>query len=175
MTSQRIWFDASSSSNKLRRSYVNGFLDISGGSVYLRADNSMNFYTKADGLYPKLAITASKIRVVDPANASNLVDISTTTLAYISTLSENVQNAITDVRNTVTNVTGLSTQSAYVTNDLSVNGRLILTGDASLNSRLSLGSNAFLNARTAAMGFLRATDELKSKMYKNKNFFSGSP
>jgi len=142
MSSQRVWFDASSSSNKLRRSYVNGFLDISGGSVYLRADNSMNFYTKADGLNPALAITASKIRVLDPANSSNLVDISTTTLAHISTLNENVQTAITNVRNTVTNVTGLSTQSAYVTNDLSVNGRLLLTGDASLNSRLVLGSNA---------------------------------
>jgi hypothetical protein len=164
MSSQRAWFDASSSSNKLRQSYVFGFLDISGGSVNLRSDNSMNFYNKYDGLNPQLAITASKIRVVDPANASNLVDISTNNLAYISTLSENVQSAISNVRNTVTNVTGLSTQSAYVTNDLSVNGRIILTGDASMNSKLyvksdaSLNGNVYVSGTMAMHSFVNQTD-----------------
>jgi len=37
------WFDLSFSSNKLRQSYLKGFLDISGGPVLMRSDNSLNF------------------------------------------------------------------------------------------------------------------------------------
>ena len=33
------WFDQSNNANKLRQSYLKGFLDISGGAVNIRADN----------------------------------------------------------------------------------------------------------------------------------------
>ena len=38
------WFDLSNNANKLRQSYVSGFLDISGGGVFIRNDNSLNLY-----------------------------------------------------------------------------------------------------------------------------------
>ena len=39
------WFDQSNNANKLRQSYLKGYLDISGGNVFLRADNSINLYS----------------------------------------------------------------------------------------------------------------------------------
>ena len=42
------WFDQSNNANKLRQSYLKGFLDISGGNVYMRSDNYLNFYNTAD-------------------------------------------------------------------------------------------------------------------------------
>ena len=38
------WFDLSFSSNKLRQSYLKGFLDISGGPLLLRSNNSLILY-----------------------------------------------------------------------------------------------------------------------------------
>ena len=54
-TGYNQWFDLSFSSNKLRQSYLKGFLDISGGSVSLRSDNSVKFHT-SDDVIPKLSI-----------------------------------------------------------------------------------------------------------------------
>ena len=52
------WFDQSNNANKLRQSYVKGFLDISGGGVYISSDNSLTLYTKADGVTPAFGMYA---------------------------------------------------------------------------------------------------------------------
>ena len=52
------WFDQSNNANKLRQSYLKGFLDISGGAVNIRADNSLNFYTADEDSVSKVAIDA---------------------------------------------------------------------------------------------------------------------
>ena len=57
------WFDQSNNANKLRQSYVKGFLDISGGGVYIRSDNSLNLYTQADGVVPAFGMDATNYRV----------------------------------------------------------------------------------------------------------------
>ena len=61
------WFDFSANANKLRQSYLKGFLDISGGGVYVRSDNSLNFYTTADGVNPKFALDATELHVTGNA------------------------------------------------------------------------------------------------------------
>ena len=58
------WFDQSNNANKLRQSYLKGFLDISGGAVNIRADNSLNFYTAAEDGVSKVAIDASEFHVM---------------------------------------------------------------------------------------------------------------
>ena len=61
------WFDLSNSANKLRQSYLKGFLDVSGGGIYIRSDNSINFYTSAgsggDEAKPKFSADATKLRI----------------------------------------------------------------------------------------------------------------
>jgi len=65
------WFDQSNNANKLRQSYVKGFLDISGGGVYIRSDNSLNLYTKADGVTPAFGMDATNYRVKGIGRASD--------------------------------------------------------------------------------------------------------
>ena len=65
------WFDQSNNANKLRQSYLKGFLDISGGGLYMRSDNSLNFYTTADGVNPAMAIDATNIHVTGKQYSSD--------------------------------------------------------------------------------------------------------
>ena len=89
------WFDQSNNANKLRQSYLKGFLDISGGGLYMRSDNSLNFYTTADGVSPALALDATNINVNGKRFSSDAADsyvqVSNSKLAFLKDLSENVQ------------------------------------------------------------------------------------
>ena len=89
------WFDFSANANKLRQSYLKGFLDISGGGVYVRSDNSLNFYTTADGVNPKFALDATELHVTGKREASDVADayhdVSVSKLAFIKDLSDNAQ------------------------------------------------------------------------------------
>ena len=92
------WFDLSYNANKLRQSYVKGFLDISGGGVYVRSDNSLNFYTTADGVVPKFSLDATQYRVYGKDRASDVAldyhDISVSNLAFLKDLSDNAQDQL---------------------------------------------------------------------------------
>ena len=88
------WFDLSANANKLRQSYLKGFLDISGGWLYMRSDNSLNFYTTADESVPKLALDATKIRAFGKQYASEADgyhDLNVSKLGYLKDIDENVQ------------------------------------------------------------------------------------
>ena len=93
------WFDQSNNANKLRQSYVKGFLDISGGGVYVRSDNSLNLYTTSDGVTPAFGMDATNYRVkgkgheTDPSGAA-YTDVSMNKLAYLHDLSDNVQDQL---------------------------------------------------------------------------------
>ena len=62
------WFDNSANANKLRNSYLKGFLDISGGGISIRsatgdnAGTALNFYDDATNV-AKVRLDADKIRV----------------------------------------------------------------------------------------------------------------
>jgi len=89
------WFDQSNNANKLRQSYLKGFLDISGGAVNIRADNSLNFYTAAEDGVSKVAIDASEFHVMGKRYESDatesMVDVSRQKIAFLKDLSDNVQ------------------------------------------------------------------------------------
>jgi len=113
------WFDQSNNANKLRQSYLKGFLDVSGGGILLRSDNSLNFYTGTDTV-PKLGFRATDMvvwmpsssetpalvksqAILDPVttisgSSSTYYDISNTKLVFIKDLSENVQIRLNDLR-----------------------------------------------------------------------------
>ena len=93
------WFDQSNNANKLRQSYVKGFLDVSGGGVYIRSDNSLNLYTTDEGAIPAFGMDAVNYRVkgkgheTDPSGAE-YTDVSMNKLAYLHDLSDNVQDQL---------------------------------------------------------------------------------
>ena len=163
------WFDLSFSSNKLRKSYVNGFFDISGGPLLLRSNNFLQFYKDSD-VIPKLNISSTNFIVWFPATSitPNLVsnsaildpnttiygastsyyDISNTKLVFIKDLSENVQVRLNDLRiKTQFQQIDINSLSTYFVTDVSLNRRLFVRGDVSFNSRLTVYRDVSLNRR----------------------------
>lgn len=142
------WFDQSNNANKLRQSYVKGFLDISGGGVYIRSDNSLNLYTQADGVTPAFGMDATKYRVKGKGRSSDApgtyTDVSMNKLAYLLDLSDNVQDQIDYVVDKV----------KYLTNDASENNTVLqLNGSDPLNKELVVWGNIVPgNAETFNLG-----------------------
>ena len=131
------WFDQSNNANKLRQSYVKGFLDISGGGVYIRSDNSFNLYTTSDGVTPAFGMDATNYRVkgkgheTDPL-APAYTDVSMNKLAYLHDLSDNVQDQID----------GVLDRMKYIYSDASENQTVLqLNGTDQNNKELIVWGN----------------------------------
>ena len=90
------WFDFSNNSNKFRQTYVQGFVDISGGGIYLRNDNSINLYSEADGVNPIFSIKSDAMRIHDSSNNAYF-DISNDRIIHIRNLNEDVQAKLDDL------------------------------------------------------------------------------
>jgi len=195
------WFDQSNNANKLRQSYLKGFLDISGGGVLVRSDNSLNFYTTAEENYPQLAMDATKIRVRNPAaNKSNYnepagqagiaIDISAQKLGFLYNLTENVQaslNEFHDWKNASTSGISSSTVDASSVNvaaDASIGGRLYVGGDITARGNLTLDKNLYVGGNVVVAGsqtvnmdfYVRGNTHLDGNLYAGSNFYlySGS-
>ena len=141
-----VWLNDLSSANLLRKTYISGFLDISGGDMNLR---SGNFFTGG-------TITQN----TDSANVDvpSYSMFSVTDLSYM--FASITQPMTTFAQDITTNGNTVVKQNLFVINDASLNSRLFLGGDASLNSRLFLGGDASLNSRL----FLRGDALLNSKL-----------
>ena len=80
------WLD--SSANKIRQTYVNGFLDISGGSISMRNNNPIHFYNASDSTVPTFSI---KSDVMSITNADGiLTDLSLSKLLSMTDISGNL-------------------------------------------------------------------------------------
>ena len=123
------WFDFSYNANKLRQSYVKGFLDVSGGGVYVRSDNSLNFYTTNDGVVPKFSLDATQYRVYGKDRASDVAldyhDISVSTLAFLKDLSDNAQDQL-DI---------LFDRTQYIRSDTSENNTIFEMNGSDVNNK----------------------------------------
>jgi len=116
--------DFSMNANKIRQSYFNGFIDVSGnGGIQLRNDLSINFYDNISPSIPKFSIKPESMRIVDTIGTAH--DISNTQLLYIKDLSQNVQSALNE----------LIFQTQYITSDTSTNA---------INSGYDISNNLLL-------------------------------
>ena len=142
-----VWLNDLSSANLLRKTYISGFLDISGGDMNLR---SGNFFTGG-------TITQN----TDSANVDvpSYSMFSVTDLSYMfASITAPMTTFSQDI---TTNGNTVVKQNLFVTNDASLNSRLFLGGDASLNSRLFLGGDASLNSKL----FLRGDASMNSRLF----------
>ena len=125
-----VWLNDLSSANLLRKTYISGFLDISGGDMNLR---SGNFFTGG-------TITQN----TDSANVDvpSYSMFSVTDLSYMfASITAPMTTFSQDI---TTNGNTVVKQNLFVTNDVSLAGKLALVGDASLNSRLFLAGDRIL-------------------------------
>jgi cytoskeletal protein CcmA (bactofilin family) len=190
------WFDQSNNANKLRQSYLKGFLDISGGGVLVRSDNSLNFFTTANETVPQFAMDATKIRVMNTSNnklpygqsgfqPTGATDISAQKLAYINTLTENVQTTLTEFHEWKSAATtGISSSTVDASNvtvaaDASIGGRLYVGGDITARGNLTLDKNLYVGGNVVVAGsqtvnmdfYVRGNTHLDGNIYAGSNFY----
>jgi len=91
------WFDLSNNANKIRQSYFKGFIDISGGGLYLRNDLSINFYSTSDQINPKFSIKSDSFRIQD--EFGTYYTVPTEKLLLIKDLTQNAQTQMDDLIN----------------------------------------------------------------------------
>ena len=155
------WFDQSNNANKLRQSYLKGFLDISGGGILVRNDNSLNFYKSDSAATPHFALDATKLRVpnitasysaetgryknstftnITPLDGSGIigdfVDISSSQLSYLHGLNQNVQASINEFHAYKT----AQSSSATIAELNSTNANI--ANDATIGGKLFVGGDA---------------------------------
>ena len=174
------WFDQSNNANKLRQSYLKGFLDISGGGILVRSDNSLNFYKSDSAATPNFALDATKLRVPNitataggrkknaavtnylPVDASaitgDFVDISSSQLSYLHGLSENVQATIDEfhayktAQSSSATIAELTSGNASITNDATIGGRLFVGGDAGFGGSVSISQELYVGGNVVIGG-----------------------
>jgi len=103
------WFDLSENANKIRQSYFKGFIDISGGGVYLRNDLSINFYDNTNSANPKFSIKSDSMRIQN--SLGQYYDISNEKLLFISDLSQNVQSKLNDLSLRTQNINSIGSNT----------------------------------------------------------------
>jgi len=90
------WLDLSNNANKLRQSYVTGFIDISGG-LSVRNNSSIDIYSSlSNASIPNFSINSDTMTIYD-SQISSYVDISNTQLLYLKDLTTNVNTELQDL------------------------------------------------------------------------------
>ena len=125
------WMDLSINANKIRQSYFKGFIDISGGGVYLRNDLSMNFFDSANSSQPKFSIKSDSIQIRD--STGTYYTISNEKLLFIKDLTQNVETKINDLTGRTQYITSSGTDVSYV----NISKNLVVSGDATFNNGLT--------------------------------------
>jgi len=159
------WMDLSWSSNRNIRSYYNGFVDISGGNLYLRGFNtgipnsnchlfinngdiSLNGRMYASGdvsINQRLCVGLdvslnNRLFVGGDVSINSRLFVGSDTIIY-GRLSVNEYISDFIINTTTSNYTFILAE------DMSLNGRLTVYLDTSMNSRLNVGGDVSLNSR----------------------------
>ena len=124
------WMDLSMNANKIRQSYFKGFIDISGGGVYLRNDLSINFFDNINLSQPKFSIKSDSIQIRD--STGTYYTVSNEKLLFIKDLTQNVETKLNDLTNRTQYITSNGTDVSYV----NIGKNLIVSGDATFNNGL---------------------------------------
>jgi len=156
------WLDLSSTSNRYTRTYIQGFMDISGGNLIVRNNNL--YLTRGDAsingnliLGRDLSVngnvsanvnTMSSLIVSNNINMNGVVAqfssniaVPSTYVSYIDLSGYLYKTSLTSYN--LNNINVLT--PFYADADVSFNSRLFLTGDASFGNRLFLGGDASFN------------------------------
>ena len=154
------WFSQQNNANKLRQSYLKGFLDISGGGVQVRNDASLNFFQTAESgiaeTQPGFAMDASSIYMLEPGSKSVQKSVPASNLWYLDLLDLNLKDNI-DALNIFksANSTGLgdiNSKSAAIAADASVGGRLVVGGDATFQANVTIAKNLTVGGNLIVSG-----------------------
>jgi len=128
-----VWLNDLSSSNLLRKTYIDGFLDISGGDMNVR---NGNFFTGGT-----IAQNTDSPNIATPSYSV----FSITDLNYM--FASITQPMTTFAQDITTNGNTVVKKNLFVSNDVSMGGKLALLGDVSMGGKLSLFGDASMGGK----------------------------
>ena len=157
-----------SNANRFKKSYIQGFLDVSGGNLIVQNSSTIQVMSSSSATQVALTIRPDRFSVF---TGQSSYDISYVTFAALGFLGVSYQYTTTDIYNRIQFI-GSNTSDGNVTligsdasgaSDLVVYGNIrtqnngnitgarhfFLTGDASLNQKLYVGGNASMNSNVA--------------------------
>tara|TARA_Y100000361_G_scaffold92647_1_gene82691 strand:+ start:16247 stop:17881 length:1635 start_codon:yes stop_codon:yes gene_type:complete len=153
------WLNASSTSNKLRQTYFQNFVDVS-GTISVRNDNNLNLY-KNDSSTPEFSINSQEIKIKQDGV---YYDVSNNKLIHIKDLSENVQTRLNDLISKTQNITSDTNDTSFNSN-VDISGELTVTKQAVLSSSLEVTGSIGVNTNTPAVTIdINATDAIRVPM-----------
>lgn len=145
-----LFFDLSNNANKLRKSYVNGFVDIS-GNVLVRNDHTLGFYKETVQKKPHYTLDSDGLTIFDVTNAegdfSTQTAVTTANLKTLSGVTANVGTSITNLTTQqTTNTSGISSLvSNLARTDLSLNTLPNLDPTEKVTFSKEIDVNGFIN------------------------------
>lgn len=145
-----LFFDLSNNANKLRKSYVNGFVDIS-GNVLVRNDHSLGFYKETVQKKPHYTLDSDGLTIFDVTNAagdfSTQTAVTTENLKTLSGLTTHVGTSLSGLTTQQnTNITGINNLvSNLARTDVSLNAFTSLDPSEKVTFSKEIDVNGFIN------------------------------
>jgi predicted acyltransferase (DUF342 family) len=151
------WLDLSNNANKLKNTYFNGFVDISGGYLNIRNDGSINLFNSTNDYYPMFSIKSDKIIINDP-DTNIITDISNDRLIYLKNVTSDIEESITNLKNITL---------SYNTNnyDASINNNLSVGKDTNIGGRL------FVNSGPIVLGNVSYYNPSEEVVFDDESFY----
>lgn len=115
------WLDVSNSANKLRQTYIAGFLDVSGSRVSVRNNAPLELYGQGDVSTPHFSMNSEKATIYD--GTATYYDVSLSKLIYVKDVSENIQERLTDLTKRTQEIT------TDTSNNVTINSNVTVSGD----------------------------------------------
>jgi hypothetical protein len=190
--SNTAWYQYAATSNRLRQTYITGFLDMSGGNMTVRGGNfnvdglitqntdqtasnfSYTYFSQSD-------LDQRYVRIENPTFSPS------TTFNFINDVSMNTKLSVVGDASFGSKLLlggdASFNSRLYVVGDVSMNSRLFVGGDVSMNSRLFVGTDLSVN-RFLFVGddvslnnrlFVRNDTSLNANLYVAKNVAIGTP
>jgi hypothetical protein len=158
------WGTGDTTANRIKQTYVKGFLDISGGPLIVQRTSSLQIIAN-DSNNPRVEFKPGDIFTV---NTTGSFDVSYTALATLGLLGISFEKSTTDINSRIKYITTSKTGEINSTNignlitksDLTVYGSTLLNGDASFNGKLYVSNPVFFASDLSLNGKLTTNSDI---------------
>ena len=145
------WLDSSLNSNKLKQSYFQNFIDVS-GIVSIRNNQNLNLYKQDSS--PEFSINSQEIRLKDQGV---YYDISNSKLRYLVDLSENVQERLEDLISRTQYITTTTTDDSTLISMDNDNNKVTIHGLVDISDQVILKSTLTVSSATTLKNTLNVS------------------
>lgn len=153
-----------SSANKLRHTYVKGFVDISGGDLNLQ-NGALHMYRGSNNVY--FGISGDHFTATSWPSLQR-VDVSLSSLIHLNSISSNVDDTFSVINQRINGITyDLTFDRTVIDNSISANGIALFNSDVSINGNLLVYGNSSFSKYPV---FLGAGNPTHDNQFVTKNY-----